>query len=237
MQIDETGQTLAQRATTAPSEASVRMIPGGDYLVFNDAQAIRFDSSGAQLHTFNARDHAVTETADGDLLVRTSNYFARINRSGVEQWRIDLPTTPGNFGNWDKERSRGERLWVDLAMDMRAAVITRIDINTGLLVRHRTISWPDSDFEAVGLGGILFPRIDANGELILRVFKDRQSYVLRLNTDAPLRLERLINSSGDNSFTWSNNLDETNVVFYSNDDLRPLRVTSATATGFWNGFE
>jgi len=237
VQLDESGQELARRTITVPSAASVRMLPGGDYLVFNGAQATRFDSAGAQLHTLNARANSIAETGEGDLLVRTSSYFARLNRLGVEQWRLDSATTPGNTGNWDKERTRGERLWVDLTMNSDAAIITRIDTNSGALVRERTLSWPNANFQAVGLAGILFPRTDANGELMLRAFKNQKSYVLRFNADAPSKLERLVNSSNDGYFSWSNSLGETNVVFYSYDDLRPLRITSATGTGFWNGFE
>ena len=237
LQLDESGQELARRSITVPRTASVRMLPGDDYLVFNGAQATRFDSAGAQLHALNARANSITETSEGDLLVRTSNYFARLNRLGVEQWRLNSATTPGNTGNWEQERMRSERLWVDLTMDSRTAIISRINVNTGALVRQRTLSWPNATFQAAGLAGVLFPRTDANGELILQVVRDQQFFVLRFNADAPSKLERLINTSTADFYAWSNSLGETNVVYYSFDDLRPLRFTSATGTGFWNGFE
>ena len=237
VQLDESGQELARRSTTVPSAASARMLPGGDYLVFNGAQATRFDSAGTQLHTLNARANSITETSEGDMIVRTSIYFARLNRFGVEQWRLDSATTPGNTGNWEQERMRSERLWVDLTMDSRTAIISRINVNTGALVRQRTLSWPNATFQAAGLAGVLFPRTDANGELILQVVRDQQFFVLRFNADAPSKLERLINTSTADFYAWSNSLGETNVVYYSFDDLRPLRFTSATGTGFWNGFE
>ena len=237
VQLDESGRVSTQRSIIVPRATSVRLLLGGDYLTFNGAQATRFDSTGVQLHTLNARASSITETSDGELLVRASSYFARLNRIGVERWRLNSPATPGDSGNWDQERTRSERLWVDLAMNANASTITRIDANTGSLIRQRSLSWPNANFQAVGFAGIFLPRTDAAGELMMDVFKDKQYFILRFNADAPSKVERLSNFISAGLYSWSNSLGETNAVFYSFDDLRPMRFTSATGTGFWNGFE